>query len=301
MPNIVASFGGGADDGLHVVLNGHIDVFPVQDPEVWSKNPWRSEISDGRVRGRGVIDMKCGTATLFHVYRHLHRIREHIKGRLTLTCVSDEETVGLQGARRLMTNVPGDVLLSAEATGKHAIYFAERGVFWVKLTLRTPGVRGTYVHTTPSASRLAAALIRDLEEFEEIEGSLSDNVVAILERAEVSIDLSHGEGTSAMLNKVTVNVVMVNAGIKVNMIPSRCDTVFDIRLPISMTHAGTPRPHRLPKHGRCASLVLRGHSRLRLRLNDGRDWRGDQRLSSRREDARAVGLRLFSNGKPATR
>jgi succinyl-diaminopimelate desuccinylase len=241
MPNIVASFEGGAGDGPHLVLNGHIDVFPVEDPEVWSKDPWSGEVSEGRIWGRGVIDMKCGTAALLHVYRHLHRLRDHLRGRLTLTCVSDEETVGPWGARWLMANVPdkvrGDVLLSAEATGKHAIYFAERGVFWVKVTLRTPGAHGAYGHTTPSASRLAAALIRDLEELEAIEGSLSDNVAAILERAEASIDLSHGPGTSAMLNKVTVNVAMVNAGIKANMIPSRCDIVLDIRLPISMTHA----------------------------------------------------------------
>lgn len=241
MPNIVASFQGGAGDGPHVVLNGHIDVFPVEDPEVWSKDPWSGEISDGRVWGRGVIDMKCGTAALLHVYCHLHRIREHLKGRVTLTCVSDEETVGPWGARWLVANVPdkvlGDVLLSAEATGKRAVYFAERGVFWATITLRTPGGHGAYGHTTPSASRIAAAMIHDFEELEKIEGALSDNVAAVLERAEASIDLSHGEGTSAMLNKVTVNVAMVNAGVKANMIPSRCDIVLDIRLPISMTYA----------------------------------------------------------------
>ena len=46
MPNIVASFEGGAGAGPHLVLNGHIDVFPVEDPTVWSRDPWSGEVAD---------------------------------------------------------------------------------------------------------------------------------------------------------------------------------------------------------------------------------------------------------------
>ena len=241
MPNIVASFEGGAGPGPHLVLNGHIDVFPVEDTSVWSRDPWSGEIADGSVWGRGVIDMKCGTAAITRAFAYLHDVADRLKGRLTLTCVSDEETVGPWGARWLVANrgddVLGDCLLSAEATGPHAIYFAERGVFWLTITIKTPGGHGTYGHTTPSASRIGAALIHDLEEIEQIEGRLSDNVAAILDRAGASIDVSHGRGAAGILNKVTLNVAQVNAGIKNNMIPSRCELVLDVRLPIGLTKA----------------------------------------------------------------
>ncbi len=241
MPNILASFEGGAGPGPHLVLNGHIDVFPVEDTSVWSRDPWSGEIADGSVWGRGVIDMKCGTAAITRTFAYLHDVADRLKGRLTLTCVSDEETVGPWGARWLVghrgDNVLGDCLLSAEATGPHAIYFAERGVFWLTITITTPGGHGAYGHTTPSASRIGAALIHDLEAIEQIEGRLTDNVAAILDRAGTSIDISHGEGASRILNKVTVNVAQVNAGIKNNMIPSRCELVLDVRLPIGLTKA----------------------------------------------------------------
>lgn len=241
MPNIVASFEGGAGPGPHLVLNGHIDVFPVEDASVWSRNPWSGEVAEGRIWGRGVIDMKCGTAALLHAYRLLHGAREHLKGRVTLTCVSDEETVGPWGARWLVENMPervlGDVLLSAEATGRHAIYFAERGVFWLTIVIRTPGAHGAYGHVTPSASRIAARLIEELAGIETIEGAPSANIAGVLSRATASIDLSHGRGASEMLNRVTLNVAMVNAGVKNNMIPARAELVLDVRLPIGMGKA----------------------------------------------------------------
>jgi len=66
--------------------------------ETWSRDPWSGAVEDGRVHGRGVVDMKCGTAASVWTYIYLHRLREQLKGRLTLTCVSDEETGGTWGA-----------------------------------------------------------------------------------------------------------------------------------------------------------------------------------------------------------
>ena len=65
MPNIVAAFDGGAP-GRHLVLNGHIDVFAVEDESRWSHGPWSAALVDGRIYGRGVADMKAGTtASIF--------------------------------------------------------------------------------------------------------------------------------------------------------------------------------------------------------------------------------------------
>src|SRR5438105_13275899 len=52
MPNLIASFTG-ARPGRHLVLNGHLDVFPIGDRSVWKRDPLSSEIVDGRVHGRG--------------------------------------------------------------------------------------------------------------------------------------------------------------------------------------------------------------------------------------------------------
>jgi succinyl-diaminopimelate desuccinylase len=60
MPNLVASFDG-SGPGRHLVLNGHLDVFPVGEDETWTHGPWSGDVADGCIWGRGAVDMKCGT------------------------------------------------------------------------------------------------------------------------------------------------------------------------------------------------------------------------------------------------
>jgi succinyl-diaminopimelate desuccinylase len=88
MPNILGSFEF-RSPGRHLVLNGHIDVFPVGDINAWTRDPWGGEIVDGRVWGRGTVDMKCGTTASLFTYFYLHKVRENLKGKVTLTIVSD--------------------------------------------------------------------------------------------------------------------------------------------------------------------------------------------------------------------
>ena len=97
MPNIVATFKA-RKPGRHLALNGHIDVFPVGAGAGWTQQPWGGELVDGRIYGRGACDMKAGTSASIFTYVFLHRIRERLKGRLTMTAVSDEETFGPWGA-----------------------------------------------------------------------------------------------------------------------------------------------------------------------------------------------------------
>ena len=129
MPNIVGSFECGVP-GRHLVLNGHIDVFPVGDVSKWTHDPWGGKIVDGRIYGRGVADMKAGTTASIFTFIYLHRLREELNGKLTLTCVSDEETFGPWGARYLMEHHPevhGDCCLNGEPSGPYGIRFGEKG------------------------------------------------------------------------------------------------------------------------------------------------------------------------------
>ncbi|WP_311970366.1 acetylornithine deacetylase [Pseudomonas baltica] len=52
--NLIATFGQGADG---IVLSGHSDVVPV-DGQRWSSDPFRAQVRDGRLYGRGACDMK---------------------------------------------------------------------------------------------------------------------------------------------------------------------------------------------------------------------------------------------------
>ena len=65
------------------MLNGHLDVFPCDDPDRWTRPPWGGDVAEGRVWGRGVSDMKNGTAALLFAFGWLSRLADRLPGRLT--------------------------------------------------------------------------------------------------------------------------------------------------------------------------------------------------------------------------
>jgi succinyl-diaminopimelate desuccinylase len=237
MPNLVAAFDG-AGAGKHLVLNGHIDVFPVGDGAGWTKDPWGGDLVDGKIYGRGACDMKAGTSASIFTYAFLHRIRRRLKGRLTLTAVSDEETFGPWGARYLVEHHPevlGDCLLNGEPGSPYTIRFGEKGPLWLEFKIRTKGAHGAYTHASESATRLAQRLIGDLEAVTRIESTISDNIARSLEAARESVDKAMGKGAADIVPKVTLNIGVIEGGLKVNMVPFACRFEADIRLPLGVT------------------------------------------------------------------
>ena len=234
MPNIVGTFEG-REPGRHLVLNGHIDVFPADEQnERWTHGPWSGAIADGKIYGRGVADMKAGTSASIFTYAYLYRVREHLKGRLTLTAVSDEETFGPWGARYLMEHHPevhGDCLLNGEPSSPLTIRFGEKGPLWLRFTTRTRGAHGAYTHLTPSATKIAARLIVDLEDLTTLQPSVPIDVADALAGAAAAIDEAQGPGAKDILQRVTVNIGVIHGGQKVNMVPGTCWFEADVRLP----------------------------------------------------------------------
>jgi succinyl-diaminopimelate desuccinylase len=236
MPNVIASFEGGAP-GRHLVLNGHIDVFPVNEGVGWTRDPWGGELVDGKIYGRGAADMKTGTTASLVTYALLNRIRDRLRGRLTLTAVSDEETFGPWGARYLMEHHPevhGDCLLNGEPGSPYTIRFGEKGPLWLEFTVRAPGAHGAYTHFSKSATKVAMQLASELESLTSIEPVVTDNVRRVLDDGRAAMDKAMGDGAGAIVSKVTVHVGTINGGLKVNMIASECRFEADIRLPVGV-------------------------------------------------------------------
>lgn len=233
MPNIIASFEAGKP-GRHLALNGHIDVFPIGDGAGWTQDPWGGELVDGRIYGRGACDMKCGTSASIFTFLYLHELRDELHGRLTLSCVSDEETFGPYGARYLSEHHPevfGDCCLNGEPSSPWTLRFGEKGPLWLEFTVRTKGAHGAYTHASKSATGIAAKVIGELERLTEIRPSEASNLAAALDAAAEAIDRAQGAGAAAITRRVTVNPGVVHGGLKVNMVASECTFEVDIRVP----------------------------------------------------------------------
>ncbi|RKD73351.1 acetylornithine deacetylase [Sinobaca qinghaiensis] len=90
-PNVVATKKGTDSAGYHsLILNGHVDTAEVEGSE-WKTNPYRAEIENGWIQGRGTADMKGGLAGALFVIRMFHELEIELPGDLMLQSVIGEE------------------------------------------------------------------------------------------------------------------------------------------------------------------------------------------------------------------
>ncbi|KAL2838462.1 hypothetical protein BJY01DRAFT_237477 [Aspergillus pseudoustus] len=242
-PNIVSEFHGGKGPGPRAVLNGHIDAFPVgSDTTGWTRDPHSGDVDEsGRIHGRGVVDMKSGTASLVIAYAFLYERREYLSGSVALCAVSDEETGGRWGTQYLIKQDRerwgGDVMLSTEPTGK-TIRFSEKGTLRLSGGVRTKGAHGAYLNLSKGAIRTANGYFAEvIEAVESMDVNVPPEIAIHLTNPETlaAIDAAMGPGTSSIIAKPTVNIGTIKGGTKVNMIPDTCEFELDIRLPVGLT------------------------------------------------------------------
>ena len=234
MPNLVASCKGDRP-GRHLVLNGHIDVFPCTDADRWTRDPWGGQIADGRIYGRGVCDMKNGTVALLFAFGWLAKLKERLPGRLTFTAVSDEETGGTWGAKYLLDHHPevlGDCLLNAEPGAPTTIRFGEKGIVRAAVIVETSGCHGAYTHKSPSATRIAARIAAELAALDDLAVTMDAAVEQALDEAADEIDRIHAHGAASVIKRFTLNIGVVRGGVKVNMLPGTCRLECDVRIPV---------------------------------------------------------------------
>jgi succinyl-diaminopimelate desuccinylase len=231
-PNIVSSFSSGK--GRRLVLNGHMDVFPVGDGTGWSHDPWGGELVDGKVYGRGACDMKAGTTAMIYTYVVLHELMSEMMGGATLTVVSDEESGGRLGSGWLVENVPevmGDCCVTVEPSSPYTLRFGEKGILWLRVTVRTLGGHGAYTHTSANAIKIASRLITDLETLKYIPVHYPENLAKALKEGRDAAERALGRGGADVMSKVSVNIGVCSGGVKVNVIPRECMFEVDLRLP----------------------------------------------------------------------
>jgi acetylornithine deacetylase/succinyl-diaminopimelate desuccinylase family protein len=131
-PNLVGAFAG--DDARSLLLNGHIDVVPVGDRAKWTVDPFGGDIKNGRIWGRGAIDMKSGVAASLAAIRAIQKAGYRPEGRIDFHVVVDEEAGGfgsIAAARRCALAKGG--IITEPTWGK--VLAAEGGLEWLRVTI----------------------------------------------------------------------------------------------------------------------------------------------------------------------
>jgi len=128
--NVVARRGEG---GRPLIVNGHIDVVPADEPQLWSSPPFEPRVDDGWMVGRGAGDMKCGFAMLSLALDALRETApEAVSGQLTVVSAIEEEYTGNGTLASVADGVLAEAALLVEPTGLD-ILIGGTGVLWFEI------------------------------------------------------------------------------------------------------------------------------------------------------------------------
>ncbi len=256
----------GTGEGPSLLLLSHLDVVAA-NPKEWSVDPFAGVIKDGFVWGRGAMDMKSMTAMEVMVMKLLKRSDAKLKGDVILAATADEEKGGEAGAGWLVKNYQekvkadyvinegGGLAIPIDDKNIYTIQTAEKGILWFKVKAKgrpghgsVPGAadnailrmnkiveklgnyraKTTIVPTvrqflnevakeSPLLQQAASRILQDPE--------TSDQILDMLAQK----DKAMAEELRAQL-RMTIAPTIIHGGVKENIIPSECETVFDCRI-----------------------------------------------------------------------
>ena len=229
----------GTRPGRRVVLNGHLDTYPLGDLSLWTHDP-AGEIDGGRLYGRGAADMKGGIAASIAALAALARHRDAWSGEVVLTLAGDEESMGPLGTRWLLDHVPharGDAVILGDAGSPRVLRFGEKGFLWVEIEATGRAAHGAHVHLGDNAIERLLEALAGLQALRALPVAAPPAVLEAIERSRAISEPLAGAGEADVLRRVTVNIGRIEGGTSTNLVPASARAGADLRLPVGVSAA----------------------------------------------------------------
>ncbi len=246
--NLIARIG---PDHPNVCLLNHTDVVPVER-RFWTVDPFGGELKDGRVWGRGALDMKgMGIIELMTLVM-LKRGGLPLRRGVTFLAAADEEAGSGFGVEWLSKHRPGwlksELVINEGAYGLGGIPGVppifqvsptEKVPLWLRLTARGKPGHASVPHDDNCADRLVAALgrLRAWKQPLRMTPLMRDHVAAmvhagLLRSADEGSVFEAASRHAALRARLSNTVVLttIDTGIKVNVIPAEATATLDCRL-----------------------------------------------------------------------
>ncbi|MFW9927187.1 MAG: M20 family metallopeptidase [Candidatus Thorarchaeota archaeon] len=202
-PNLIFSSHDGENGDL--VLHGHMDTVPIGKRENWSHDPFTSDILNGRLYGRGACDMKGPVAALAETLI-LYTEARH-ENPLVMLATSDEES-GCSGAEEVAASGLLDGIkygVCAEPTSL-GILVGEKGLFWSKIVSTGKSAHGSRPEEGVNA------------------------IEACIDAIRIVTSEPYPYTEDELLGNPTMNIGVIQGGIKVNVVPDTCEARLDMRV-----------------------------------------------------------------------
>ena len=159
----------GSGGGRSLMLQGHLDVMPAGNLELWEHDPWSGVIEGDRMYGRGTYDMKGGDTAMIMALDSVVKAGVKLKGDVIVECVIDEEQSGASTLACCARGYKADAAIITEPT-ECQIEVATEGFHWadVKIT----GKQAHCAHRWEGVSALEKGCkiyeaIEDLQDYRE--------------------------------------------------------------------------------------------------------------------------------------
>ncbi len=212
--NILARLAGDPAAGV-TVFEAHQDTVPVEGMTI---EPWKPEVRDNRVYGRGACDIKGGMASMLTAFSRLAEERPAGMPTIVMACSVNEE-YGYGGATAMARSwAAGDS--PAMPSLPNAVIVAEPTLLDVVVAHK--GVVRWRCHSEGKAAHSSMPHLGDNAFYR------MAKVLAAIERYAKEETLKLGE--HALVGRPTLSVGLINGGISVNTVPDHCTIEIDRRV-----------------------------------------------------------------------
>ena len=260
-PNLIARLRG-RGHAPPLLWQGHVDVVTVEGQQ-WTHPPFDAVIDDGFIWGRGTLDMKGGVAMMVSAMLQAKAAGIVPAGDIILCILADEENSAHYGAKFLVEEHPelftdvkyaiGEfggfnttlggkklylvqiaekrslhLVASLQGSGGHASGIFRGGIMaqtadlltqldrWRLPVIPTPAVQLMFNAIADQLSFPSGPIIRGL-----LNPALTNSLLKLMGEQGASLE---------PLLRHTINATIINGGLKQNVIPSKIDLAFDVRL-----------------------------------------------------------------------
>ncbi|WP_368653133.1 M20 family metallopeptidase [Ornithinibacillus sp. 4-3] len=237
MWNITSTIG--SNHGKTLIFCGHTDVVPASDLSRWEFDPFSGEVKDGWILGRGASDMKGGLAGLIFAFYALKHLDIPLDGKLMLAIVPDEETGGELGVPWLLERslIAGDGCIIAEPSSPLNPTIGQKGSCWFRLTVSGNQAHGSLAPLAGKNAIIdAMKAIDTIKELWDMDIRVPDEVQSLINISKEYMKNMENTAYYEVLERITVNIGVIQGGTKSNVVPDQCMVEVDCRLPFGISN-----------------------------------------------------------------
>jgi succinyl-diaminopimelate desuccinylase len=192
--------------GPRILLLAHLDTVPVGSASDWKHDPFGGEIAGNRIYGRGALDCKGRIAGYLFAQLTLMNTLEELPFEICVAATADEEIGGHTGAKYHLENGNLDCDYCIGEGYTWEVFNGFKGLLWVRASIKGKSAHGATPELGVSVVPPLEDLLRKLKQYQ----------AELASRKEAK--------------ETTLNIGMIKAGTKINMVPDSATVELDLRV-----------------------------------------------------------------------